>query len=428
MITSAGVGSGIDIESIISQLMVLERQPLNNIRRKQADLDVQVSAFGSLKSAISELETAAKKLGDNSEFGRYVATSSNEDAFTATTTTGTAAELHSINVISLAEAHRLSSGQYASAADPVGTGTYSFSSGSDSFDITIDATNDSLTGLRDAINDATGNSSISASIINVDGGSRLVLTAKNSGTANSITAPALFTEIAAAKDASLEIDGFAVTSSTNSVSGVVPGVTLELKAIGTGNLSTARDTESVKEKLEEFATSYNKLHSTISSLREGSLKGESLLLNIESGLRQQFFAPIDVGNGETVSVFDLGFTFDKEGTLSLSESKMTAAMDSDLEKFISAFSDTTNGFSKQIEDSLKKYTTAGGLIGDRTDGLDSRKRTFDDQLERMEYRLEQTEVRYRKQFTAMDALVAQLQATSSFMTQQLSSLNFNSNR
>ena len=78
MITSAGVGSGIDIESIISQLMVLERQPLNNIRKKQADLDVQVSAFGSLKSAISELETAAKKLGDNSEFGRYVATSSNE--------------------------------------------------------------------------------------------------------------------------------------------------------------------------------------------------------------------------------------------------------------------------------------------------------------------------------------------------------------
>ena len=424
MITSAGVGSGIDIESIISQLMVLERQPLNNIRKKQANLDVQVSAFGSLKSAISELETTAKKLGDSSEFGRYVASSSNEDAFTATTTTGTAAELHSINVISLAEAHRLSSGQYASASDPVGTGTYSFSSGSDSFDITIDATNDSLTGLRDAINDAAGNNSISASIINVDGGSRLVLTAKNSGTANSITAPALFTEIAAATDASLEIDGFAVTSASNSVSDVVPGVTLELKAIGTGNLSTTRDTESVKEKLEEFATSYNKLHSTINSLREGSLKGESLLLNIESGLRQQFFAPIDVGNGETVSIFDLGFTFDKEGTLTLSESKMTAAMDSDLEKFIGAFSDTTNGFAKQIETSLKKYTSAGGLIGDRTDGLDSRKRSFDDQLERMEYRLEQTEVRYRKQFTAMDALVAQLQATSSFMTQQLSSLNF----
>jgi len=425
MITAAGVGSGIDIESIISQLMVLERQPLNNIRRKQANLDVQVSAFGSLKSAISELETTAKKLADLSEFGRYVASSSNEDTFTATTTIGTAAELHSINVISLAEAHRMSSGLYAAASDPVGTGTYSFSSGSDSFDVNIDATNDSLTGLRDAINDASGNNSISASIINVDGGSRLVLTAKNSGTANSITAPALFTEISAATDAQLEVDGFAVTSDSNSVSNVIPGVTLELKAVGTGDLSTTRDTESVKEKLEEFVENYNKLHSTIDNLREGSLRGESLLLNIESGLRQQFFAPIDVGNGETVSVFELGLTFDKEGTLSLDDDKMTAAMDSDLEKFISAFSDTSNGFSKQIESSLSKYTTAGGLIGDRTDGLDSRNRSFDDQLERMEYRLEQTELRYRKQFTAMDALVAQLQATSSFMTQSLSSLNFN---
>ncbi len=424
MITSAGVGSGIDIESIISQLMVLERRPLNNIKKKQANLDVQVSAFGKLKSAISDLEASAKKLSDPEKFGRYVATSSNEEAFTATTTTGTAAELHSIKVISLAEAHRLSSGLFASASDPVGTGTYSFSAGLDAFDVTIDATNNSLTGLRDAINDAAGNNSISASIINVEGGSRLVLTAKNSGTANSITAPAMFTEISAAKDAQLEVDGFAVTSSSNSVSNVIPGVTLELKAAGTGNLSTARDRDSVKETLEEFVTNYNKLHSTIDSLREGDLKGESLLLNIESGLRQKFFAPIDVGNGETVSVFELGLTFDKQGTLSLDSSKMTDTMDGDLEKFIGAFADKTTGFAKQLEDSLKDYTRAGGLISDRTDGLNSRNRRLDDQLERMEYRLERTEARYRRQFTAMDALVAQLQATSSYMAQQLGTLNF----
>ncbi len=423
MITSAGIGSGIDIESIISQLMILENQPLNKLRKKQASLDVQVSAFGKLKSAISELEDSAAKLGENSEFGRYTASSSNEEVFTAIATTGTAAEFHDIEVLSLAENHRLASAAFTSAGEAVGTGSYTFSAGDDLFDVTISTANNSLTGMRDAINDSPDNNTISASIINVDGGSRLVLTSKTAGTANAITAPAMFSEIEAAKDAELIIDGFTVTHSSNTVTDVIPGVTLNLIAAGSGELSTNRDTDSIRESLAEFAEKYNTLKSTIDSLGTSTLKGESLLLNIESRIRQQFFTPVDLGNTETTSPFELGFTFDKKGILSIDDKKLTAAIDTDIERLVSSIADSSNGFARQIETSLKAYTNVDGLIGNKTDGLDRRNESLDSQADRLEYRISQTEVRYRRRFSALDTLVSQLTTTSDYMTQQLNALN-----
>lgn len=423
MITSAGIGSGIDIESIISKLMILENQPLYNLRKKQANLDVQVSAFGKLKNAISELEDSAVKLGENSAFGRYTASSSNEEAFTAVATTGTVAEFHDIEVISLAENHRLSSNPFTSADEPVGTGNYSFSSGEDVFDVTISASNNTLTGMRDAINDSPDNNTISASIINVDGGSRLVLTSKTAGTANAITAPAMFSEIEAAKDAELIIDGFNVTHSSNTITDVIPGVTMELNSTGSGELATSRDTDSIRESLAGFAEKYNTLKSTIDSLGGTILKGENLLLNIESRIRQQFFTPVDLGNNETTSPFELGFTFDKTGLLSIDDKKLTTAIDTDIERLVSSIADSNNGFAKQIETSLTTYTNIDGLIGNKTDGLDRRNESINTQADRLEYRISQTEARYRRQFSALDTLVSQLTTTSNYMTQQLDALN-----
>lgn len=422
MITSAGVGSGIDIESIISQLMTLERQPLNQLNQKQSALDVQVSAYGTLKSAISDLASAAQEMGDSTKFGQFLAQSSDEEIFTATTTLGTTAENHDINVLTLAEPHRMTSSAYTTVDDPVGTGTYSFSSGSTSFDVTIDATNNSLTGLRDAINDAVDNDGIQASILNVDGGSRLVLTAKSSGTSNTISAPAMFNELNAAVDATLEVDGFMVTSDSNTITDVIPGLSLELKATGSAEVTTERDTEGLREIMDEFVTSYNSLRNKLEDLGKDELKGESLLRNIESGLRQNFFSMIDLGNGEETSVFNLGFTFDKTGVLSIDEGKLSDASTADIENFIKAFTNNDNGFGSRIENSLEVYTQVDGLIDGREDGLDRRSQLLDQQMERLEYRLEMAESRYRKQFTAMDAMVAQLQATSSYLTSQLGSL------
>lgn len=427
MITAAGVGSGIDIEGILSQLMELERQPIEALNQKRQRLDVELSAFGSVKSALSELSTTARKLGDGDTFGPFVASTTDEDVFTAEATGGGAAEAHDIEVISLAQNHRMASSAYASIDDTVSNGTWSFSSGENSFDVEIGAGANTLLDLRDAINDSADNTSIVASILNVDGGSRLILSANESGTANQITlggnssAPTSpgFEEVTEATDAELVIDGFAVTGSSNTVTDVLSGVTLQLKGVGEGTLSTARDTESMRASLDEFVTGYNDLISGFKTLSEGELSGDRMPRNIESKLRDAFFTPVELANGESFSPVSLGFTFDRYGVLSIDETRLSDAQKGGLEQFIQAFTTPDTGLASRFEAVFEPYTQSGGFIAGREDGIDSRKRSIDQQIDRLDYRLIQTEQRYRRQFTVMDQLVSDLQSTSSFLVSRL---------
>lgn len=422
-ITSAGVGSGIDIESIITQLMAVETEPLDQLTTKQDTIDVQISAFGQIKSSLSALEDTAKALGDKTSFGEFQASSSDEAIFTASTTSGAAAEQHTINVITLAESHRMSSAAYASSDTAVSNGTYNFSSGEESFDVTIDASNNTLLGLRDAINDASGNTSISASILNVDGGSRLVLTANEGGTANAITTSfGDMSELSAAVDASFEVDGFAVTGSSNTVTDVIPGITLELKSVGTAEINSERNMESLRESLDGFVEQYNSLINIIATQREDTLQSDNLPRDIESRLRQSFFSPITLDNGDEVSPFDLGLTFDKYGVLSIDETQFEESSGDDITQYINAFT-SENGLANRFETAINTFTVTGGLIDNKQDGLENRSGLIDDQIERLEYRLTQTEARYRSQFSAMDSMVAQLQVTSDYLTTQLASLS-----
>ncbi len=423
MITSAGVGSGIDIESLITNLMNAERQPLNSIQAKQSKINVQISAFGTIKSQMSAMEDLSVTLGDDTKFGAFKASSSNEDIFTATTTYGAIAENHDINVLTLAENHRMTSEAYIDETSEIDTGSYSFGYGTDSFNITIDSTNNTLTGLRNAINDAADNTGISASILNVDGGSRLILSAKEGGTANAITAPAMFSELSAATDATFEIDGFLTTTSSNTVTDVVPGVTLELKSVGTASLTSERDMESLRSTLDEFIQSYNTISSTLTSNSEDVLQGDNTQRSFEGRIREDFFTEIDLGDGVTISPFDLGFTFDKLGVLSLDEDKFNTTTTENIENYISAFTDTDTGFAQRLEDTISVFTETGGLIDTREDGLALRNTTLDGQIERFELLLEQTETRFRRQFTAMDQIVSQLQSSSEYLISQLSNSN-----
>ena len=424
MITAAGVGSGIDVESIISQLMEIERQPVNALNARRQRLDVELSVFGSMKSAMNELATTSRLLGDASRFGPFEATSVNEDVFTATATGGSSAELHDVEVLSLANNHRLTSGLYASQDAQVNTGTYSFTSDSNSFDITIGSGNNSLLQLRDAINDSLENTSVAASILNVDGGSRLVLNARESGIANSITVTGagtnIFSEITAASDAELIVDGFSVTSSTNAVTDVIEGVTLNLVGIGTSKVETQRDTESLRESLDQFVENYNNLRTGLDELSTSELRGDRLPRNAESRLRIEFSSPIELSNGETINPIDIGFTFDRYGVLSLDENRLETAQSQGLEKFLDAFTQADTGFSAKIEAILEDYTRVDGVISGRETGIENRQNSLDDQVDRLEYRLESTESRFRRQFSTMDQLVSQLQSTSSFLVNRLS--------
>lgn len=432
MITAAGAGSGIDIESILSQLDQLNRQPVNTLNQKRAELDVELSAYGTVKSALSSLQTAADALGSTSDFGAFVATSGDEDVFTATSTGGDVSENLDVEVLALATNHRIASSAYSSADATVAEGVYGFASGEDSFDITLTSENATLQGLRDAINDSIDNSSVSASIVNVDGGSRLVLTSKNSGTEGQITVtdPALsggsgsdFSEITPATDASLIIHGFTVTSSSNTITDAIDGVTLNLKSVGEASVSTERDTSSLRSSLDEFVSKYNSMTATLSNLGSSQLQGDQLPRGVETRMREIFFNEIELTNGDKSTALGLGFTFDREGQLSIDETKYNDAIESGTDRFVEFFS-STDGIASKFSNLVDEYTQAGGILDSREDGVDTRKGNIDDQIERLEYRLEQASDRLRRQFTAMDLTVTNLQSTSSFLTSRLSNSNF----
>lgn len=427
MITAAGAGSGIDIESILSQLNQLNQQPVTALNQKRAALDVELSAYGTVKGSLSGLSTAAKALGTNSDFGAFQATSSDEDVFTAVSTGGDIAESLDIEVLSLATNHRISSEGYASEDSSIDHGKLDFSSGENDFSVTIDSSNATLKGLRDAINNSIGNTSVSASIVNTDGGSRLILTAKESGSEGEISMIAhanggnvpQFSEVSPAADASLIIHGFAVTSSSNKVTDAIDGVTLNLKSVGTGTVNTERDTTSLRESLDEFVVKYNAMTETMKNVGNSQLQGDQLPRGVESRMREIFFGEIELSNGDKATPLDMGFSFDREGTLSIDETKYNAALDSGVNRYVEFFS-ATDGIASKFTNLVDEYTRAGGIIDSREDGVDTRRNSIDDQIERLEYRLDKAADRLRKQFTAMDLTVTNLQTTSSFLTSRLS--------
>lgn len=431
MITAAGVGSGIDIESILSQLDQLERQPVNALNTKRAALDVELSAYGTVKGALSALNTASDTLGSDNDFGAFEATSSDEDVFTAVSTGGDTAQVHNLEVLSLATSHRLSSAALPSADSEVPEGTWGFSSGDNEFEIELGPSTATLEGLADAINNSATNTSVSASIINVEGGSRLIITAKETGSENEISMDQPgrrrdkieFSEVTAAADARMTLHGFTVISSSNTVTDAIEGVTLNLKGIGEATVNTERNTTSLRSSISEFVDKYNAMTSTMTNLSNSQLQGDGLTRGIENRMRDVFFNSIELENGDSSTALDLGFTFDRYGQLSLDETKYNAALNKGVDRYVNMFN-STDGLSSKFSSLIEEYTQSGGIIATREDGVGIRQNTIDDQIDRLEYRLDKTSERLRRQFTAMDMVVTNLQSTSSFLTSRLGNNNF----
>ncbi len=189
-IQAPGVGSGLDINSIVNQLMVLERRPLDLLENKQDQAEAQLSAFGQLKSSISSFESAMSNLSSLSKFQIFSPASSDDTILTATADDTAVEGTYDIDVTALAASHKLASNAFSNPTDVVGEGTLSLSVGSNSFDVTIDSSNSTLFGLRDAINNAPTNTGVTATIVNENSGSRLILTSDDAGTANALTVTA----------------------------------------------------------------------------------------------------------------------------------------------------------------------------------------------------------------------------------------------
>lgn len=458
-ISSAGVGSGLDIEGIISSLMAVERKPITQIQTQQSGLRSDISAYGRVQGALSALQSATQTLKTGSAFAAAKAKSSDDTVLTASAASGAPTGSVSVEVSQLAKAQQLTKGGFTSSSAVIGTGTLTLEIGSYSGttftadpakaakSITIDSGNNTLAGIRDAINNAQAG--VTAVVVNGSSGAQLFVTSNDQGTRNSIrlqqsggdgglsaiafdngaTAGGL-SEKTAPLDALLKVNGVDVTSSSNSVSGAVDGLTLNLLKTNVGSpatVSVAPDTSATQSNVGNFVKAYNDLNKILRDLtsydpatkKAGELNGDPAIRSIQTQLRNSFSGV--ASNGGFGSLSEIGLTFGNDGSVALNTGKLAEALASPTKSVSRVFA-TTNGVDGLASTIDKRITTmlgTEGLVTGKVDVLNQRVAALDKRTTALETRMTSIEARYRAQFTRLDTTVASMNATSSYLKQQL---------
>lgn len=563
-ISSLGVGSGLDLDSILTKLMTVEEIPLTKLDTKEVSYQTKISALGSLQGAVSALNSAVAALVPSatqtaqSKYGTYTATVANSSAATATASSSAVAGSYSLEVQQLATAHRLStvapahklnSASFASEADSIDQGTLQISiggtttnitvnddndtlaglatainasaagvsasiedDGSGGFvlaltsktggtagkmtlsgiagftydpetatgdltqtqaaeggytsssaliaegtlslavgsgtahSITIDSTNNTLAGLRDAINKA--GAGVTASLMTVGNNDvRLVLNSNTMGSSGQITMSGLtgfaFNPSAgsgdlsqaaanggqAAQGAKIKLNGITINKDSNTIADVVGGVTLTLGAVTTSatTLTVSQDkSTALSTALTNIVKAYNSLNTTISDLgkydaetkKGGPLVGNSTLRTSAYAIKNMFQSPISGTSGDYKRLSDLGLAIQKDGSITFDSSKLTAATGKDFDS-IATMVASFGTAAKKLTDGMLGTT---GSITAATDGAKASIKSIDTQREQLKARLITIEARYKKQFSALDSLISSMNTTSTYLTQQLANL------
>jgi flagellar hook-associated protein 2 len=442
MLSAAGIGSGLDVDSIVSQLMAFERRPLVTLQNQLTDIDARVSAYGELKSALATFQTAMQDLSTPAALKVFTATSGNDNVFTASASNTAAASTFQIDVVRLAERHKFASAEMLDT-DAIGgknNDELNIQVGSDPANtLTVDLSTASTLGdIRAAINTDAANPGVSATIVfGNDGNQKLVLTARDSGAENALSlsykgkveaADFGFQEVnniggdTALLDAEISVDGYSVTRATNTIDDVITGVTLDLHNAEPGipyTLDIGRDTASVAESVQAFADAYNTIMASISTLRDKGLATDSALFSIEQGLRSVINTPASGLNSGFAYLAEIGVTFSREGIMTVNTTEVESVLANNFNAVSELFSTDGQGFANRLDARVDGWLGIDGLIDGRTDGLDSRKRLLASREESLEYRMGQIEAGLYAQFTRLDTLLGGMQVTSDYLAQQL---------
>lgn len=465
-ISGSGItGSGIDTATIVQQLMQIESRPLTKLQQKEAAYQAKITAMGTLLGSVSGLKTSVTALKDSFILG-YKTSVSDTSFLTATASSSAVAGSYNIKVNSLASAHSIATHNnlvFSSLTDAVAD----FSeAGADATtqrlriqvgtatSVTVDITssNNTLQGVRDAINNA--NAGVKASVVQTGTNAfKLVISSNTTGAANTLKididkdADGNFnetlgpvnetnttglsrlaynsivnqmTQTQGAADASLSVDGLAVTRSSNIIADVVPGATLNLLKgdLGVQNiqLTVSKDNSSITTRVNAFVKAYNDLNTQIKQLRgtvdvKGTLSGESVLLSLGNAIR-----------GITTATFadnqlsSMGISLDKSGVMSVNTTKLEAALTADSGKVVA----TLNAMGAAVETNLNAYVT--DILPGKQKGMQDTVKSIQKSEERMQVRLEQIQARLQKQYSKLDTLLQQLQGTSNYVTQQMTQI------
>lgn len=456
--TSAGT---IDVPSLVSQLMSVERQPINTLNTQIASYQSQISSLGTIQGLISSFQSAEQGL--TTSLQGFSAVSSNA-GITATATSSAVAGTYSLNVSALAQAQSLvATGQTSTTATinagtsttvtfDFGTtsGTTFTSNGSGTKSITIDSTNNTLQGIRDAINAA--NIGVTATIVN-DGSAtpyRLVISSSSSGASNSLKIttngagngvdtllaydPAgtkNMTQTVAAQDASYTMNGIAMTSPTNTVSSAIQGVTFTLGAITTApaSLTVSHDTNAITTAASNFVSTYNALYSELKSRSAygsatsaaGSLAGDGTVRLMMGQLQSIFMTPATpAAGGSLTSLAQVGITTQTDGTLKLDSAALNTALTNNYSDVTNLFNSAT-GFATRLDAWATSTITAGGLISQHISDINTSITGLNNKISQLNIRMNALQAYYTTQYSNLNMMLSSMNSTSSYLTQALTS-------
>ena len=465
MVQVGGLATGLDVNSIVSSLVSAETGPATfSLDRREAGYQADISALGTLKSALNEFKTALDDIDTLADLVPRTVSTTNDALFTVSAGEEAVQGSYDVQVVKLAQEQQLRSGTFDSSGTDVGSGSLTIARGTDSFTINIDSSAQTLEDIRDAINDASDNPGVSASIINVDDGSggfdsQLVISAGTTGLDNTLTITAsdddgndtddsglsaltyppggvgnVMVEQTAADDAQIQVFGQLVTSSTNTFSDAISGVTIDLLAAtsdagDTATINVGLDSGSVTTKVNAFVTAYNTLMESFDGLGNydpttqtgGALLGDATLRTIASNIRRELSTPISEDGATLTTLAEIGITTERDGNLSVDSETLSDALSNNFDAVGQLFASDT-GFATRLVTVVDSFVASDGPIESRLEGINEQLSDISDERVAINERALKLEDRYRAQFTALDQLVAELNTISSFLSQNLSSL------
>lgn len=478
MVTATGLGSGLDINALVTGIVDAERVPLmERLDSRKSDVNGLVTGFDSLSGNLSSIRDAITNLVDSNKLNATATESTQSSVVSATASATAQTGTYEVNVSQLAETQSLISGNFTATSDIVGSGTLAIAIGTPTYNsspndgtyasftqtstvnvtIPADAT---LAGVRDAINSSSAG--VNASILFDGSNYRLMLSGNSTGAAQAIaitvsgdsagsdtdasglsqlafdTTTANLTQVREAKNAALTINGVSLTSTSNTVTNVVDGLSLTLQGTtsSSATVSIAHDSASVIDAINSFVTAYNTHNGSQKSLTKydvttgaaGVLQGDAMTRTILTQLRNMITTEIVGLTGSIANLTDLGITVQSDGSLKVDEATLETAVTTNfasVEKFFlgeTVSGVVVTGFGTQLDALLDGFLDPDGLITEKLTSLDSKLEEIEADRTLYTRRMEALEERYYRQFNAMDTLLGQLTTTGEMLKNQLDAL------
>lgn len=456
--SSAGAagGSVINVSSLVSQLVAATEAPQQSLISNQTQqVTTQISALAQLKGALSTFQSSLGALDSASAFQVETASSSAPAVFTATAGNGAPSGTYNVTVSALATAQQLLSSPVSGST--IGTGTLQLSLGGSSFSVTVGSADNTLQGLAAAINSASGNPGIAATVLQGASGAYLLLSSSQTGAANTIQVTETdvggglaaftygagntgnYTQEAAAQDAAFSISGVNFTSPSNTVSTAMSGVTLNLLGLsptsGTpptptaATLSIANDTATISSNIRAFVSAYNTLQGTLAQLggynsatnTAGTMMGDAGLEGIQSQVQQALYSIVNTGSSTYNTLASIGITTKADGTLSLNGAALSAALSSNFSAVSQLFS-STSGVAASLNSDISSALGANGSLTAEGNTLASRENSLTAQSNQLQTQMAALQASLTQQYSALNALLSSLQSTSAYLSQQFSTL------